>query len=306
MHYITEEEVAKNLGVRETVDILEEAFESYSTGTSYYRPRERIIFNETVFNTMPGVFQHRHLAGLKTYIANRNGARFVVLIFDTRKTELLAVIEANKLGQIRTGALPAMVTRRMLKEKNQGFCVIGSGFQAETQLEAMASVFNLDSISVYSRTFANASKFAERMQKKTGLEVRAFETASGALKDATIVNSITDSNDSIFSRKDLGEEYHVNLCGGNLPNRREAAEDVFTHSDLIVVEDMEQAMKESGEIISLAKDHPGKQCVELGNFMKMDANHLHGMKKTVFKSMGLGLEDVAAGYALMKNMGILK
>ncbi len=306
MHYITEEDVERNLGVKETVEILEEAFLSYSSGTSFYRPRERIIFDETVFNTMPGVFQHRNLAGLKTYIANRNGARFVVIIFDTRKSELLAVIEANKLGQIRTGALPAMVTRRMVKGKNQGFCVIGSGYQAETQLEAMASVFSLDSVSVYSRTFSNAKKFAERMQKKIGLEVKAHESVSAALRDATIINTITDSNNSIFSRKDLGEEYHVNLCGGNIPNRREAAEDVLVDSDLIVVEDMEQAMMESGEIISLTKNHPGKKCVELGDFMKMEMGELNGKRKTVFKSMGIGLEDVAAGYALMKNMGLLK
>ncbi len=305
MHYITEEEVAEHLGVRETVDILEEAFESYSAGTSFFRPRERIIFDETVFNTMPGVFQHRHLAGLKTYIANRNGARFVVLIFDTMKSELLAVIEANKLGQIRTGALPAMVTRRMLREKNQGFCVIGSGFQAETQLEAMASVFKLNSVSVYSRTFANARKFAEKMQRKTGLEVKAYESAAAALKDATIVNSITDSMDSIFARKDLGGEYHVNLCGANNPRRREASEDILLDSDLIVVEDMEQALKESGEIISLRKNHPEKKCTELGDFMKMDRNSLSERKRTVFKSMGLGLEDVAAGYVLLKNMKIL-
>lgn len=306
MHYISEQDVEKNLGMAETIDILEEAFESYSSGSSFYRPRERIIFDGSVFNTMPGVFQHRNLAGLKTYFANKNGARFVVIIFDTAKSELLAVIEADKLGQIRTGALPAMVTRRMLKERNQGLCIVGSGYQAETQLEAMASVFNLDSVSVYSRTFANAKKFAERMQKKTGLEIRAYETVAQALKDATIVNSITDSNNSIFGRKDLGEEYHVNLCGGNLPNRREAEEDIFLHSDLIIVEDMEQAMKESGEIISLTSNHPGIKTVELGDFMKLERNSLHEKKRTVFKTMGIGLEDVAAGYVLMKNMGILK
>ena len=305
MHYITEQDVEKNLGIKETVDILEEAFESFSSGTSFYRPRERIIFEGSVFNTMPGVFQHRNLAGLKTYFANKNGARFVVIIFDTNKSELLAVIEADRLGQIRTGALPAMVTRRMLKKKNQGFCVIGSGYQAETQLEAMASVFDLDSISVYSRTFSNARKFAERMQQKTGLEIKAYENASQALKDATIVNTITDSNNSIFGRKDLGDEYHVNLCGGNIPSRREADEDIFLDSDLIVIEDMEQAMKESGEIISLMKNHPEKKTVELGDFMKLERNSLNEKKRTVFKTMGIGLEDVAAGYVLMKNMGIL-
>ena len=305
MHYITEQDVEKNLGIKETVDILEEAFESFSSGTSFYRPRERIIFEGSVFNTMPGVFQHRNLAGLKTYFANKNGARFVVIIFDTNKSELLAVIEADRLGQIRTGALPAMVTRRMLRKKNQGFCVIGSGYQAETQLEAMASVFDLDSISVYSRTFSNARKFAERMQQKTGLEIKAYENVSQALKDATIVNTITDSNNSIFGRKDLGDEYHVNLCGGNIPSRREADEDIFLDSDLIVIEDMEQAMKESGEIISLMKNHPEKKTVELGDFMKLERNSLNEKKRTVFKTMGIGLEDVAAGYVLMKNMGIL-
>lgn len=305
MHYITEDDVVRNLGMKETIDILEEAFESFASGTSFYRPRERIVFDGTVFNTMPGVFNGRHLAGLKTYIANRNGARFVVLVFDTERSELLSVIEANRLGQIRTGALPAMVTRKIVPNRGQSLCVVGSGFQAETQMEAMATVFDLDGITVYSRTYANARKFAEKMSGKLGKDVRAFEKVGDALKDATIVNSITDSNDSIFSYRDLGEEYHVNLCGGNLPMRREAAEDVLVNSDMIVVEDMEQALKESGEIISLRDNHPEKGCVELGDLMRMNRDDYYGKRKTVFKTMGIGLEDVAAAYVLMKNMGIL-
>lgn len=305
MQYITEQEVKDNLGMKETIDILEEAFESLAAGTSHYRPRERILFNGTVFNTMPGVFDRRHLAGLKTYIANRKGARFVVLIFDTQSNDLLAVIEADRLGQVRTGALPAMVTRRIVEGKKQSLAVVGSGFQAETQLEGINEVFDLDSISVYSRTFKHAQAFAEKMSKRIGTEVKAFEKVKDALKDATIVNSITDANDPIFSRGDLGDEYHVNLCGGNLPMRREAAEDVLMESELLVVEDMEQAMKESGEIISIRENHPEKEMVNLDDLMKMDKSKYYGRKRTVFKTMGLGLEDVAAGYVLLKNMKIL-
>lgn len=305
MNYISEKEVEENLGISETIDILEEAFDSYASGTSFYRPRERITFDGTVFNTMPGVFNKYHLAGLKTYIANRNGARFVVLVFDTVKSELIAVIEANKLGQIRTGALPAMVTRKMVKPGQHGLCVVGSGFQAETQLEGMLAAFDLDSITVYSRTFANAQKFAQRMSQKFSVDIKAHENVNSALKDATIINAITDSNDPIFSRKDLGDEYHVNLCGGNLPMRREAAEDVLLESDMLVVEDMEQALLESGEIISLVKNHPEKKCVPLGDLMKMDQSQYYGKKRTVFKAMGIGLEDVAAAYALLRNMKIL-
>lgn len=305
MHYITEKEVDQNLRMKETVDILEEAFQSYAAETSFYRPRERIIFDGTVFNTMPGVFGKRHLAGLKTYIANRNGARFVVVIFDTEKSELLSVIEANRLGQIRTGALPAMVTRKLLDGGSQSLCVVGSGFQAETQLEGIMAVSDLERISVYSRNPSNAAAFAERMSKKHGVDIKAYDSAAKALKGATIVNTITNSNDAIFSRADLGDRYHVNLCGGNIPTRREAAEDVLLDSELVIVEDMEQAMKESGEIIGLRNNHPEKECVELGQLMKMKKEDYAGKKRTTFKTMGLGLEDVAAAYVLMKNMKIL-
>lgn len=305
MQYVTEQEVKDNLGMRETIDILEEAFDSFASGDSHYRPRERILFNGTVFNTMPGVFGKKHLAGLKTYIASRKGARFVVLIFDTQSNDLLAVIEADRLGQVRTGALPAMVTRRILDGKKQSLAVIGSGFQAETQLEGINEVFDLDSVSVYSRTFKHAQAFAEKMTKRIGAEVKAFENVKDSLKNATIVNSITDANDPIFSRNDLGDEYHVNLCGGNLPMRREVAEDVLMESELLVVEDMEQAMKESGEIISIRENHPDKEMLNLGDLMKMDRSKYYGRKRTVFKTMGLGLEDVAAGYVLLKNMKIL-
>lgn len=305
MHYITEKDVEQNLGMKETVDVLEDAFSSYASGQAFYRPRERIAFNGTVFNTMPGVYEKHHLAGLKTYIANRNGARFVVVIFDTMKSELVAVIEANKLGQVRTGALPAMVTRKIVEGGSHSLCIVGSGYQAETQLEGIHSVFDLDAVSVYSKTFGNAKKFAEKMSKKLGIDVKAFDDVRAALKDVTIINSITDSNDSIFSRQDLGNEYHVNLCGGNRPDRREAADDVFLESDMVIVEDIEQAMKESGEIISLARNHPSRECLQLGDLWKMEKSEYFGKGKTVFKSMGIGLEDVAAAYVLLRNMNII-
>ncbi len=305
MYYVTEQEVRENLGMNETIDILEEAFESLASGSTYNRPSERILFNGTVFNTMPGVFGKRNLAGLKTYIANKDGARFVVLIFDTRNNDLIAVIEADRLGQVRTGALPAMVTRRIVSGRNHNLAVVGSGFQAETQMEGINQVFDLDAISVYSRTFKHAQAFAERMSAKLGVDVKVHEKVGDALNNATIVNSITDSNDSIFSRKDLGDEYHVNLCGGNLPMRREAAEDILLESELLIVEDLEQAMKESGEIIGITQNHPEKKMVNLGDLMKMEKNQYYGKKRTVFKTMGLGLEDVAAGYVLLKKMGYL-
>lgn len=303
MHYITEDEVTENITMNEAIQAMEEAFTEYSLGNAVSRPRERLILNGIVYNTMPAILEKHHLAGLKTYIASRKGARFVVAVFDTRSLDLVAIIEANRLGQIRTGALPAMVTSRIVKEKHEPVCIIGSGFQAETQLEGLLARFDPDDIRVYSRTYTNASKFARRMSEILGREVKAYEKVSAATMGARIISSITDSNNAIFSRSDLGKKYHVNLCGGNIPDRREATDEVLSEAGLVIAEDIEQALRESGEIIQFHESHPDRKIMELRDFMRYTGEM---PDRTVFKSMGIGLEDVAAAYVVLKNMNIFK
>lgn len=303
MFYISEKEVEENLPMGEIIDELEKTFIEYGKGESQVSPRDRLIQDGVVFNTMPAISRRLGLAGMKTYIAGKNGHHFVVLLFDTRANRLIAVIDANKLGQIRTGALPAMVTRHLVKGKGQVLALLGSGFQAETQLEGVLEVADVDEVRVYSRTFANAKKFAEKYAGK-GVNIKAVEEVGPALRNATIVNSITNSNDAIFSRAQLGDEYHVNLAGGNLPRRREAAEDVLANSDLVVVEQMDQALKESGEIIGLARTEHKDKMIELKDFI-LKKDSYSAVKRSVFKTMGIGLEDIAAGYIVLKNMGLM-
>ncbi len=302
MQYITEEDVSKNLDMREMIDVLEEVFSECGHSRAYYKPRERITYLGGLFNTMPGVIEKFHVAGLKTYIATRNGARFVVLLFNTETSDLIALIEANRLGQVRTGALPGMVSRLLLGKKEQNLCIIGSGYQAESQLEGMASALNIDRISVYSRNFDHAKDFARKMSNKMKREIVPFEKAKDALSSATVVNTITTSNDPIFSRSELGDEYHLNLCGANLPRRREVSEDAIADSEIVIAEDMEQAMRESAEIRSYVKTYGRSNCINLKDFV-LTKRHVYG--RSVFKSMGIGLEDVAAGYLVLKNMGTL-
>lgn len=304
MFYISEKEVEENLPMGEIIDELEKTFVEYGKGESQVSPRDRLIQDGVVFNTMPAISRRLGLAGMKTYIAGKNGHHFVVLLFDTKVNRLLAVIDANKLGQIRTGALPAMVTKHLVKGKGHTFTLIGSGFQAETQLEGILEVSDVDEVKVYSRTFANAKKFADKYATR-GINIKAEEDVGTALKNATIISSITNSNDAIFSRAQLGDEYHVNLAGGNLPRRREAAEDVLVDSDLVVVEQMDQALKESGEIIGLSGTRHADKMVELKDFI-LKKDSYTGVKRSVFKTMGIGLEDIAAGYIILKNMGLMK
>lgn len=296
MHFINEEEVDRHLPMKDAISILEEAFEDCSAGHSSYSTRNRLKLSRGALVTMPGYFHKYNLAGLKTYTSGQRKYRHV-LVLNAATGEPVALIESSRMGQLKTGALPAMVTRKLLRGRNQSLCLIGSGFQAAGQLEGMMEAFSLDKVNVYSRTPANARKFAAEMSSKYGVDVQAHEDVKLALKGCTIVSSATNSDAPVFSRADLGDSYHVNLIGANFPSRREAARDVMDSSDLVVVEDMAQAAIESSEIMEM-EDH--SKCVELRDLFRSPIPA--GMGKTVFKSMGVGLDDIAVAYALLKNM----
>lgn len=290
--------------MKDVIAKMREAFSDYAGGDASFSSRIRLPApGGKGYIAMPGVFNRYSLAGLKTYVGNRKGIRHV-LVFSTETAEPIAMIESSRMGQLKTGALPAMVTERLVEGRSHNLCLIGSGFQAETQLEGMHCVLDLERVSVYSRSPEHARSFAERMSSKFSLDVRAYDTAAGALKGATVVNAATNSDKPIFFKADLGESWHVNLCGANIPSRREAGEDVLSGSDLVVVEHMEQAMRESSEIMALRSRHPETRCVELRDIMAGDMPEPHG--RTVFKSMGVGLEDLAAAASVLQAMDIIQ
>ena len=291
--YVSEDDVQSSLNMKECIEELRKAFMSYGKGLSDTHPRDRIIVDKNILNTMPGYYAERHLAGLKTYYSGSKGIHFTVLIFNTERPEDLYLIEANALGQIRTGALTAMATSEIVKKKSINFTLIGSGFQAESQFLGMKEMFNLDNAFVYSRNPEHSKKFADRfgIQQAENLEV---------LKESDVITTITNSNTPIFNYSQLPDEYHINLAGSNFPIRREAAPDVLDKSDIVIVENHGQALKESSEIMGMENK---SKIIELKDYV-INKEKYSG-NKTIFKSMGIGLEDVAAGYVILKNMGLL-
>lgn len=302
MQYITEDEVDSNLTMADAISAIREAFKDYALGGSSYTPRVRLPLKKGSYVVMPGVFGKYKIAGLKTYVGSQSKNRHVV-VFDTESGDLLAVIESSRMGQLKTGALPAMVSSILRPEKNQNICIVGSGMQARGQLEGLISVYEPESITVYSRNPAHSRDFAGRMSSMYGVDVRSRDTPAQAMKDATVVSSITNSDTPVFFHRDMGVEYHLNLCGANVPSRMEAGDDVLPQSDLVVVEDMAQAMLESSEIMSYRKNKPDGKWIELRDLMG-NTEIPHG-KRTAFKSMGVGLEDIAVAHALLKKMEIL-
>ncbi len=300
MKHITEEDVRNNLKMDELMDMLEDSFLEYSEGHAEASSRDRIFTGTGVLNSMPASIQKYGIAGMKAYYANPEGSQFVVLLFRENDPQNYFVIDAGHLGQMRTGALPGMVSRKIFKErmKSVDFLLIGSGYQAETQLEAMKIALNLDNAAVYSRNNEHAKKFKEKMEKKLSIDINVEESRSN-ISRYNVINSVTNTKEPIIDHTNVPDSYHMNLIGANLPNRREVSSDVMRLSDLVIVEHAEQAMKESVEI----QDVIGQdKLVELKEFMREGEGNT---ERSIFKTMGIGLEDIVAGYLVIKNMELL-
>ncbi len=300
MKYVTEEEVLENLSMDEVIDSVRDAFLDFADGRAAFSPRDRLLSGGVLLNTMPAVIDRKHIAGMKAYIAGHGGAKFVVLVFDTENFKLKGIVEANRLGQLRTGAVPAIATAMLLGKKEINYGLIGTGFQAETQLEAMKNLFDLKSVSVYSKNPDHVKEFASRYSEKFSIDISGATSAEECVRDADVISTITDSRQPLFSAGPLGDSFHINLAGGNLPNRKEVGNEVLDEAELVVVEDMRQALNESGEIIDFYEQGAGR-IIEFAELVR-DPSRYRGRKKTVFKSMGVGLEDIAVADILLERL----
>ncbi|MCL4450570.1 MAG: ornithine cyclodeaminase [Candidatus Thermoplasmatota archaeon] len=301
MYYITEREVSDNLDMKAAVGLMREAFEEYYKGNAGADPRQRTYSGPAVLSTMPAFMNKYQISGLKSYIGTKNGAKFVVLLFDTESTDLLAVVEAEKLGQIRTGAVTALATS-ILHDKCSVFTLIGSGFQAETQLEGILSVSDPIEIRVYSRTASHSKSFAQRMSKKFGREIKDYSDLGKALYNADVITCITSSYEPIIKDLSFSGRYHLNIAGSNILARREVSEAVIRDANLVVVEHLEQALRESSEISDFVNG--GGKPVEFKEVVGESQKFSH-LRKTIFKTMGIGLEDIICAWYVLDKMNLV-
>jgi len=207
---ITEDQVKEILSVDTTVDLLEEAMKSISSGKGFNSPRKRLptSYNGGNLHFMAASWPEKGIAGHKSYVVTKGKASFVVILYSTEGEGMLAVIEANLLGQIRTGAASGLASKYLANPNSNKLAVIGSGFQAETQLEAINSQFNLEEVKVYSRTKEKRNSFAEKMSNKLSLNIQAFESSEEAT-DIWSLNNETENKNVKDNQSSTANEINV-------------------------------------------------------------------------------------------------
>ena len=170
---------------------------------------------------MAASWPDKGIVGHKSYVAGPDGAKFHVSVYSTRGEGLLLVMEANRLGQIRTGAASGVATRCMANEGDLTVAVIGSGYQAQTQLEAIATACSVVSARVYSRSEDNRNRFATRMSERLGIEVTPVGSGPECADGADVLVAITNAVDPVITGDMLAPGMHVNAAGNNSWLKRE-------------------------------------------------------------------------------------
>ena len=279
------------------MESVEQAFLRYANGRAILHPRIRLLMpSRSYMHYMAAADLDAGYCGMKIYTSIRGGAlRFVVALFKAETGKLVALLEADYLGQMRTGAASGVATRLMAREDAKRCGILGSGTQARTQLEAMAAARKLEEIRVYSRNPERCDAFCREMSLRLGLPVAPAPTSESAVREMDIVVTATSSSTPVVFGEWLTHEAHINAIGANFPQKRELDEEAVKRCGIIVVDSREQSRLEAGDLIEVLDEDSNAWAAvrELSDVVSGKlAGRTHDRQVTLFKSNGVAIEDI--------------
>jgi alanine dehydrogenase len=299
---LNESEVTMLLPMAVALEAVEEVFRWQGEGKLTNRPRVRLPVPGGMLHVMPAALPEARVMGLKTYATVRGGAKFVVLLFSAESGGLLAMIEADKLGQMRTGAASGVATKYLARPDADRVGCYGTGWQARSQLEAVCAVRRVREVRVYGRDSERRGRFAEEMAPLLRVPVVAVERPEAAARDASILVTITSSKTPVLEGRWIAPGTHVNAAGSNALQRAELDVEAVRRAGLVVTDSVEQARLECGDLVApLEQDVIRWDDVqELGAVV---AGRCPGRTAadqiTLFESQGVAMEDVAVAVRLV-------
>jgi ornithine cyclodeaminase/alanine dehydrogenase-like protein (mu-crystallin family) len=301
---LTEQDVTQLLTMRETLDAVESVFKSQAAGEATNEPRRRVRAKGSVLMTMSGAVESLGVFGLKSYTVARGGARFYVSLFDAASGELLAFIEADKLGQMRTGAASGVATKYLARQDAKTVGIYGAGWQAQSQLEAVCAVRDIERVKVYSRKPENRARFCQEMSARLNTVTITPAEHPQEAADAGILITITNSREPVLLGEWLQPGVHINAAGGNSVLRCEVDDKAVRRATFIAVDSIEQARMESGEFVNAVEKGllVWERVRELRHVVSgaMKGRNNDG-DITLFKSLGIAIEDVATAAVVYRK-----
>lgn len=294
--FLREDDVRELMDIETSIQAIEEAFRHMADGAAVNVPRARAACPGIVLHTMSATAEYLGLVGWKAYTTTRNGARFHVAVYNAETGEMVALIEANFLGQLRTGAASGVATEFMARPDAKVVGIFGTGLQARTQLKAVCTVRRIERVDAYSRNDEYRARFAEEMTEYCATDVVPVRTPDEAAAEKDIVITATTSKTPLFDGRVLDEGTHLNVIGSNFLQKAEIDETTVRRADHIVCDSIEQCKIEAGDFVEALSIGAcdWKQMHELADVVTgRQTGRATPEDITLFKSVGLATEDVA-------------
>jgi alanine dehydrogenase len=299
--FLDEQQVTDVLTMEMTIAAVEDALKQQGLGSAINNPRTRVRLPTGQLHMMGAALPTRGVIGYKAYTAFKGQARFHVTLYSTDTGELLAMLQADRLGQMRTGAASGVATKYMARADARSVGIFGTGWQARTQLAAVCAVRNIQSIKAYGRDATRRQTFCTEMSQQLGIAVEPAATPEAVVRGLDVIITSTNARDPLFDGNWLEPGAHVNAIGSNALIRREVDDTTVRRSALIVVDSKEQARLECGDLLGPVERGliHWAQVRELGDVV---AGLIPGRRQvsdiTLFESHGLAIWDLAAGMAV--------
>ena len=302
--YLTEEDVAWLLDMETAIESVEEAFRQWALGKSENQPRRRATAGTSTLHVLSAAAEYLGYAGHKSYVSTKSGVRFQFHLWDANHGQPVALIEANLLGQMRTGAATGVATKFMARPDSRIVGCFGTGLQARSQLKAVCSVRHIERVDVYSRNDERRRAFADEIAEFCNVPTVAVHTPDEAAAEKDILICATTSKAPLFDGHILDEGTHVNAVGSNYLTKAEIDVTTIRRADRIVCDSIDACRLEAGDFVPALEDgsldwsriHELSDVVvdrETGRALPEDI--------TLFKSVGLGLEDLAVAVRIYER-----
>jgi ornithine cyclodeaminase/alanine dehydrogenase-like protein (mu-crystallin family) len=304
-HLLREADVTRLLTMADAVTAVEEAFRFVAQSRALNVPRQRGTLGGATINTLAAVSHGTDTIGVKCYPIVRQdisvGSSFTMLVYKASSGALLGILEADALGQIRTGAASAVATKYLARPESSRVCLFGAGWQARSQLAALACVLDkIERVTVVGRSVDRLRCFCEEM-KHLPFELAPSFDPRVAVSEADVVITATGAREPLFDGRWLCPGTHINAMGSNYPDKRELDGAAVQRADLIVVDDLNVARMESGDLLSPDAKVDWSAVRALADVVAGQAPRRTSPDQiTLFESQGLGIEDLAVASRVLE------
>jgi ornithine cyclodeaminase/alanine dehydrogenase-like protein (mu-crystallin family) len=311
---VNHQEVQQWLSMDECVDAMAEVFKMLNRGNAVNPLRSLMWLPDKtgVIGMMPAYLADSRVMGLKAisvfpgnHTTEFDSHQGTVMLFETQNGRLLAMIDAGKITAIRTAAVSGVATRLLSAPDSANLAILGSGVQAATHLDAMRVVRNIRRITVWGRNFDHAQSFAELHSKRLSFPIEAIESAERAIEGADIICTVTASTDPILLGDWIAPGTHINAVGSSVPFARELDTAAVVKSKLFV-DRRESTLNEAGDFLFPKKEGAIADDHVLGEIGDILLDKIKGRESvediTLFKSLGLAIEDIAAAYCIYQKL----